>query len=158
MARKLASAVALITMAVSATVFALGLGDINTGSALNQAFEAEVELLSVDPAELDGVRVRLASPEDFERAGVERPFFLADLKFIPQLNAAGKTVIRVHSDKPIREPFLNFLVEVQWPKGKLVREYTVLLDPPTTLDRRPSRVARPQAAAPASAPAGFARI
>jgi len=150
MARKLASAVALITMAVSATALALGLGDIQTGSALNQAFEAEVELLSVDPAELDGVRVRLAPPEAFQRAGVDRPFFLSGLKFTPQLNAAGKTVVRVHSDKPIREPFLNFLVEVQWPKGKLVREYTVLLDPPTTLDRRPAPVARPQSAAPAA--------
>ena len=83
MARKLASAVALITMAVSATALALGLGDIQTRSALNQAFEAEVELLSVDPAELDGVRVRLASPEAFQRAGVDRPFFLAGLKFTP---------------------------------------------------------------------------
>lgn len=149
MARKLASAVALIAMAVSATALALGLGDISTRSALNQPFVADVALLSVDPTELDGVRVRLASAEAFQRAGVDRPFFLSNLKFTPQLNAAGKPVIHITSDQPIREPFLNFLVEVNWPKGKLVREYTVLLDPPTTLSRQPGAVARPQQAAPA---------
>lgn len=149
MARKLAPAVALISMAVSATALALGLGDIQTRSALNQSFNAEVELLSVDPAELDGVRVKLASPEAFQRAGVDRPFFLSGLKFTPMLNAEGRTVIRVTSQDPIREPFLNFLVEVNWPKGKLVREYTVLLDPPTTLARRPGQVERAETAAPA---------
>ena len=56
------------------------------------------------------------------------------------LNEAGKAVIRVTSRKTIREPFLNFLVEVNWPKGCLVREYTVLLDPPTTTMRRAPKV------------------
>jgi pilus assembly protein FimV len=140
-------------MALSATVLALGLGDINTRSALNQNLNAEVELLSVDPAELDGLRVRLASPEAFQRAGVERPFFLSGLKFTPMLREDGKAVIRVHSDQPIREPFLNFLLELNWPQGRLVREYTVLLDPPATLQRRPAAVARAQSAARPAAPA-----
>lgn len=161
MARKLAPAVAFASMALSATVLALGLGDINTRSALNQNFNADVELLSVDPAEIDGLRVRLASPEAFQRAGVERPFFLSGLKFTPMLRDDGKAVIRVQSDQPIREPFLNFLLELNWPQGRLLREYTVLLDPPATLQRRPSPVARPQAAtraAPAAAPAAAAPV
>jgi len=158
--RKLASVVAVVLMVLSATVLALGLGDINTRSALNQAFDADIELLSVDPAELDTVRVRLASAEAFQRAGIDRPFYLSDLKFTAQLDANGKPVIHVHSERSIREPYLNFLLEVNWPKGKLLREYTVLLDPPTTLQRRPAPVARPQStarpapvAAPAPAPA-----
>ena len=153
MARKLASAVALVLMVLSATVLALGLGDITTRSALNQGFDADVELLSVDPADLDTLKVSLASAEAFQRAGVDRPFFLSDLKFTPMLGQGGKPVIHIHSDQPIREPFLNFLIEVNWPKGKLVREYTVLLDPPTTLKRRPSPVARPQAETRTVAPA-----
>lgn len=158
MVRKLAPAMALVMMVLSVTALGLGLGDINTRSALNQAFNADLELLSVDPAEIDALRVRLASPEDFERAGVDRPFFLAGLKFTPMLDEAGKPVIRVTSRDPIREPFLNFLVEVNWPKGRLVREYTVLLDPPTTTDRRPPQVQRVDVrpvspAAPAPMPA-----
>ncbi len=152
MARKLAPAVALISMVVSATALALGLGDIQTRSALNQNFEAEVKLLSVDPTELDSLKVRLASPEAFQRAGVERPFYLSRLRFVPMVNKAGQSVIRVYSDNPIREPFLNFLLEINWPKGKLVREYTVLLDPPTTLERRPGRVDRSQTSVSAGTP------
>jgi pilus assembly protein FimV len=149
---------ALVLMVLSVTALALGLGDIHTRSALNQNFSADLELLSVDPAELDGVRVSLASPEAFERAGVDRPFFLSALKFAPMVNDDGNTIIRVTSGRPIREPFLDFLVEVRWAKGRLVREYTVLLDPPTTLKRRPPEVARPTAAAPApvSAPVSVA--
>src|SRR5690606_38158597 len=72
----------------------------------------------------------LASAEDFQRAGVDRPFFLIDLRFTPVVNAQGKSVIRISSSKPVREPYLNFLVEVYWPSGRALREYTVLLDPP----------------------------
>ncbi len=72
----------------------------------------------------------LASPEEFNKAGVDRQYFLTDLKFTPVVKPNGKSVIRVTSTKPVREPYLNFLVEVLWPNGRLLREYTVLLDPP----------------------------
>ncbi|MEW8154068.1 MAG: FimV/HubP family polar landmark protein, partial [Candidatus Thiodiazotropha endolucinida] len=114
-------------------------------SALNQAFKADIDLLSVSQEELQDVRVSLASREAFEKAGMERPYLLTGLKFAPMLTPAGKPVITISSSDAIREPFLNFLIEVNWPKGRLVREYTVLLDPPVTLKRAPQPVTSPTA-------------
>ena len=143
MVRKLALAVSIALGAVNVPAHALGLGELNSKSALNQNFSGEIALLSVRPDEIDSLRVRLANADAFERAGIERPFYLTLLKFEPQVGAAGKPVIRVTSGFPIREPFLNFLVEVNWPNGRMFREYTVLLDPPTTTGRRPPQVTPP---------------
>ncbi len=141
MVRKLALAVSLALGTASVPVYALGLGDLSSKSLLNQNFEGDIRLLSVKPDEMEGVRVKLGDVEAFSRAGVERPFYLSLLKFEPMITGGGKPVIRVTSDFPIREPFLNFLIEVNWPKGRLLREYTVLLDPPTTIARRAPSVA-----------------
>src|SRR5690606_36260893 len=92
--------------------------------------EAEIELVGVRDLAPNEVLPRLASPEEFNKAGVERQFFLTDLKFTPVIKPNGKSVIRITSSKPVREPYLNFLVEVLWPNGRLLREYTLLLDPP----------------------------
>ncbi|MES9849655.1 MAG: hypothetical protein ABW145_14795, partial [Candidatus Thiodiazotropha sp.] len=137
MIRKLSLAVAVATALSPVGALALGLGEIHPQSALNQAFKADIDLLSVSQEELQDVRVSLASREAFEKAGMERPYLLTGLKFAPMLTPAGKPVISISSSDAIREPFLNFLVEVNWPKGRLVREYTVLLDPPVTLKRAP---------------------
>jgi len=150
MVRKLALAVSFALGTLSVPVHALGLGELSSKSTLNQNFEGDIALLSVDPEELDGVRVKLADPEAFTRAGVDRPFYLSLLKFEPMLSSRGRPVIHVTSEFPIREPFMNFLVEVNWPKGRLLREYTVLLDPPTTTRRRPPAVAPVAKAAPAA--------
>ena len=107
---------------------ALGLGEIKTSSALNQPFEAEIELLSIKPGELDGIKVMLASPEVFSRAGVERIHLLSHLKFETVQKANGRAVIRVFSRQAISEPYLNFLIEVIGPKSRLVREFSVLLE------------------------------
>lgn len=109
---------------------ALGLGDITLHSALNQPFEAEIELLEVGDLSDTDMKVRLASDAVYARSGVERIYFLNDLRFTPLLRG-GKSVIRVVSSKPVREPYLNFIVELARPNGQLYREYTVLLDPPT---------------------------
>ena len=107
---------------------ALGIGKITTNSAFNEPFEAEIELLSVAPGELDSVRVELASVAAFSKANVERPFLLSRLKFETFQKENGKAAIRVYSREAITEPFLNFLIEVNWAKGQLVREFSVLLD------------------------------
>ncbi len=146
MVRKLALLLISTALFVPAGAFALGLGEIHLESALNQAFDAKIDLLSVKADELDGVKVTLATPEAFERAGVERLFILTKLRYKPDLNAEGKPVIHVTTRQAIREPFLNFLIEVNWAKGRLVREYTVLLDPPVTLDRKPAPVKVPATA------------
>ncbi|MCG7938652.1 MAG: hypothetical protein N0C88_07340 [Candidatus Thiodiazotropha lotti] len=143
MIRKLSLAVAVATALSPMGALALGLGEIHPQSALNQTFKADIDLLSVSQEELQDVRVSLASHEAFKKAGMDRPFHLTGLKFAPQLTASGKPVITITSRDAIREPFLNFLVEVNWPKGRLVREFTVLLDPPVTLSRKPAPVAAP---------------
>lgn len=145
MVRKLALLSLSAALLIPGGAFALGLGEIHLKSALNQTFDAKIDLLSVKADELDGVKVTLATPEAFERAGVDRLFILTKLRYEPDLNEEGKPVIHVTSRQAIREPFLNFLIEVNWAKGRLVREYTVLLDPPVTLDRRPAPVAPPAA-------------
>ncbi len=153
MLRGLTFAVALALGTVTVPAHALGLGDIRARSALNQEFNADIDLLSVAAGELDAVRVSLAEQKEFEKAGVERPFFLTLLKFLPARLEDGSTVIRVSSDFPVREPFLDFLVEVNWPRGRLIREYTVLLDPPVTTRRRAPAISAAGTAVRAPAPA-----
>ncbi len=127
--RKLATAAAVSLVLASGGVRALGLGDIEMRSALNQPMNAEIRLTSVQPGEAEGMIVKLASQEAFQRAGIERTSALTDLRFSVD-QSSGTPVIRISSGRPVVEPFLNFLLEVDWPSGRMVREYTVLLDPP----------------------------
>jgi len=123
--------------------WALGLGEIETRSALNERFSAEIELLDTRGLQASEVIASLASTDDFRRVGVERFFFLTSLQFEVQRNARGNLVVRSTSQQPITEPYLNFLVEVLWPSGRLLKEYTVLLDPPTFTHSAASPVATP---------------
>ncbi len=143
MVRKLSLMIVLTLGLVPLVAQALGLGDIQLNSALNQKFNAEIRLMSVAKGEVDDIKVVMASDEAFKRSGVDRSFLLTKLSFKPEQKADGSAVIRVTSNEPIREPFLNFLIEVNWPKGRLVREYTVLLDPPVTLERKPAPIQAP---------------
>jgi len=124
------SAIALVfaLLLVPLQVQALGLGKLQTSSVLNQPFEGEIELLSLAEGELDTVKVALASEEAFSRVNVDRPFLLSRLKFETVQKPDGKSVVRVYSNRPISEPYLNFLIEVNWPKGQIIREFSVLLD------------------------------
>ncbi|MBB2495020.1 FimV family protein [Aquipseudomonas ullengensis] len=159
--RKLVLAIAAASALTSGTAHALGLGEVTLKSSLSQPLVAEIELLEVRDLATNEVIPALASPEEFTKAGVDRQYFLTDLKFTPVIKANGKSVIRVTSNKPVREPYLNFLVEVLWPNGRLLREYTLLLDPPlyspqtaAAAPRLPvaAPAPRPQVAAPAPAP------
>ncbi len=112
--------------------WALGLGDIRLSSALNEPLTAEIELLAATPEELNNLTVQLASQETFQRYDLDRPMYLTSLQFdIVRSGTADGNVIRVTSTQPITEPFITFLVEASWSRGRLLREYTVLLDPPT---------------------------
>jgi pilus assembly protein FimV len=147
----LASALALACAGGDA--LALGVGGLRTQSALNQPFVGEIDLLDVRPDELDTVKAQLASPADFAKVGSERYHYLTQLRFTPQISPRGNTVIRVSSREPIREPYMDFLVEVTWPSGRLVKGYTVLLDPPATAGARAAPVEAPVAAPRAITPA-----
>ncbi len=145
-ARGRASAIILSLCAVVAAPqsFALGLGEIELNSALNQDFSATIELFDASGLEPGEILVSLGSSEDFDRVGVERFFFLTSLDFEVGVGPTGDPQIVITSSRPITEPYLNFLVEVLWPNGRLLKEYTVLLDPPTF-----SEAAAPAVSAPA---------
>jgi FimV-like protein len=130
---KLSKTIALMSLLAPMGVSALGIGDIRLHSALNQSLSAEIPLVLSGGDSLDDVKVSLASPEAFVKAGVERHYFLTRLQFSAARSSNGNYVIRISSRDVIREPFLNFLVEVNWPQGRMLREFTVLLDPPATL-------------------------
>ncbi len=126
MLRTLAKWVALAALGWGCSAYALGLGEIEIQSRLNQRLSAVVPISSATPRELESLNIELASNEDFERAGMERAEFLSSLKFEIKDN-----IIRVTSKDLAREPFVSFLLDVRWSGGRLLREYTVLLDPPT---------------------------
>ena len=148
--RRLVAAVLLATMA--SQTWALGLGELDLQSALNERFQANIELYDAASLELSEIRVTLASADDFERVGVERFFFLTTLDFDVVKGPRGVPIIEVTSSQAITEPYLNFIVEVLWPNGRMLREYTVLLDPPTF-----TQAAAPPVAAPSSPPPEPAR-
>ena len=150
--RKLVLAIAATSALSSGMAHALGLGEVTLQSALNQPLVAEIELLESRDLAANEVMPTLASAEAFNKAGIDRQFFLTDLTFTPVLKPNGKSVIRVTSNKPMREPYLNFLVQVLWPNGQLQREYTLLLDPPlyTAQSVIPAAVKQPVTAASAA--------
>ncbi len=116
------------------------MGEIEVNSALNQKLNADIELLSALPEDVETIIVKLASRKEFSRAGLDRPYLLNDLRF-KSVVINDTPYIRVSSGSPIREPFLNFLVEIDWPNGHLLREYTVLLDPPVFMTQQTSTAA-----------------
>ena len=115
---------------------ALGLGEIQVNSFLNQPLNAEIEVISARPGEIDDLLVSLASSEAFARAGLARPRHLSDLRFSVRKNEEGdQAVIIVSTKAGVKEPFLNFLIEADWAKGRVLREFTILLDPPFYADQ-----------------------
>ncbi|PJL02893.1 FimV/HubP family polar landmark protein [Stenotrophomonas maltophilia] len=136
---------ALLALA-SSSALALGLGDIRVLSKPGQPLLAEIPVVSADPSELENLRVALASPVTFERVGLQRPTGLvSELQFELTRNAQGRAVVRVTSQAPVETPSLSFLIEADWGQGRLVREYSALVDaPPSAL-----AVAEPEIVAPA---------
>lgn len=115
----------------------LGLGDITLHSALNQPLDAKIDLTALGQTRGEEITVALASPAAFENAGLDRSLALVNLKFEVMAEDGGAPYIRVSSTDPVKEPFLDFLVEIDWPSGHLLREYTLLLDPPVVVDEEP---------------------
>ena len=124
--------------------WALGLGRITVQSALGETLRAEIEITSLSPEEASSLQLRVASPEAYRAAGVEYNAVLPSAVVQVARRADGRPVLRVTSDRAVLEPFVDVIVEATWASGRLVREYTLLFDPPAS---RPA-----QAAAPATAP------
>lgn len=143
-----------VFMSLPISTYALSLGNLELRSALHQPLDARVPILSATGDEIESLRVKIASAEEFARAGVSYAGIMTQLKFDIQQTSKGPDYIRITSHDPVREPFLNFLLEVNWSKGRLIREFTALLDPPLY---DPSRrvawePARVQPTGPAGAP------
>ncbi|MDH3616617.1 MAG: peptigoglycan-binding protein LysM, partial [Gammaproteobacteria bacterium] len=151
MSRRLTHISLALVLLLSSEAWAIGLGDIRLDSALNEPLRAEISLLSATSEELASLKVALSSAETFDRYGIDRPFFLQQIEFNVVTGANG-SVVQLRTRSPITEPFLTFLVEATWSSGRLLREYTVLLDPPTytpTAAQQAPAVTAPSRSAPA---------
>lgn len=121
---------AAFTVLYCSVAFSLGMGELELKSHLNQRFDAEIVLTGVGKLGTDEIIASLASQADFDRIAVDRDYQLIDLRFAVRVREDGQFIVHVTSSKPIVEPFLNFIVEAIWPNGRILREFTVLLDPP----------------------------
>jgi len=107
---------------------ALGLGEISPRSELNEPLSATIEILEAEGLDLNELQVRIASQEDFDRLGVSRDFILTTLRFEIDLKSEP-AVIHVSTERPVQDPFLNFVLELQSPKSRMLKEFTILLNP-----------------------------
>lgn len=164
MKRPLQLPIAIALAFAGTNAMALGLGPVHVKSRLNEPLVAEIPVIEGSAGEAEGLLVSLATADDFERIGISRSRLNVPLEFAVVRGSGGQTVIKVTSKDPVRDAYLDFLVEANWPKGRLLREYTVLLDPPVTAPRTgvatapaprvtPSAPARPARPAPSAAPA-----
>jgi len=131
---------------------ALALGKLKVLSALNEPLNAEIEFTSITDKELKGLSVELASRADFDAAGVERLPFLSQVKFVIDQRPDGRHFLQLRTDQQIDEPFLHLLLQVEWPGGRLVREYTALIDPPYKIAGKAAPVETPVVTPPAPEP------
>ena len=138
-------------IAVPLMADAAGLGKLSVTSALGQPLAAEIELFAADKAELDSLSATLASDQAFRDARVEYAPVLSSLRFSVEKKPNGRAVLKVISSRPVTDPFIDMLVELSWASGKLVREYTMLLDPPGMAS--PQTVAPVAVSTPTQAPA-----
>ena len=124
----------LVLLALSLAAHALGLGEIRVLSQPGQPLVAEIPIISTEPGELEQLQARLAAPETFERVGLARPTGLVGgLDFYVTMSSDDRPVIRVTSDQPVQVDAVNFLIEVDWGQGRLVREYSALVSAPGTV-------------------------
>ena len=154
------SGLLLLGLLAAGLAQAVTLGQIRVISYLNQPLEAEIELIGVEPGQHEDLRIRVANQDQFDRLGIPYTRFLADLRF-DVIQTSGRWVVRVRSRQPVNEPFLDFPVQMTWPEGQIVRQYTLLLDPltlsrPATVRRAPSPAAAPPRTAPEPATAPVA--
>ena len=146
--RSVLMSAAILTLLSPALSFGFGVGGLQLDSTLNQKLDASIELIGVQEGEASSIVVDLAPNAIYERMGIERSSTLQKLKFALEKTPEGAPYIHVFTDEVITEPFLNFLIEVNWSNGRLLREFTLLLDPPVLLDEKPTAIEAPQADIP----------
>ncbi len=121
-------------------VYSAGLGKLTILSTLGQPLSAEIDLMSVQKDELASLTARIASPDAFQQAKIQYSPALIGVRLSIERRADGKAYIKIISTRPVNEPFLSVLVELSWAQGRLVREYTALIDPPSYAASAPAPV------------------
>jgi pilus assembly protein FimV len=155
---------ALTGVAVAASLLlasqaqALGLGRLTVQSALGETLRAEIDVTDITPEEASTLQLRVASPEVYRAAGIDYNAVLPTTRVSLQRRPDGRAILRVNSDRAVVEPFLDVILEVNWASGRLVRAYTLLLDPPPAIRPAPPTMAAAPTApvispTPAPAPA-----
>jgi len=140
--------VAFATMLLaSVDAMALGLGRLNVQSGLGETLRAEIDVTSLTADEASNLQVKVATPEAYRSAGVDYNAVLTGTRVTLERRADGRPYLRVSSDRSVQEPFVDVILEISWSTGRLVREYTMLFDPPS------SRTAAAPAPAPSTSPA-----
>ena len=130
MARIKIAVYAFLCAGIFATVQAAGLGKLTVNSALGEILNAEIDLVTLQPGEIDALTARVASPEAYRDARIEYSGLLRLIRFSIEKRANGQPYLKMISTQPINEPFLDVLIDMNWPSGRLQREYPILLDPP----------------------------
>ncbi len=154
--RMINSGVALALLLGVSGANAAGLGKLTVNSSLGQILNAEIDLVSIQPGELESLTARVAPPEAFRDARIEYSSSLRLLRFSVEKRASGQPYLKVTSIAPVNEPFVDALIEVSWPQGRIQREYPILLDPPGYSQRAatpPTVAAAPASRAPETSPA-----
>lgn len=129
------AAIAVALALNSLTAGAAGLGKLNVLSALGQPLKAEVDI-SASRDEVSALAARLAPAEAFKQQGIQYSAALSGIRMVVDKRPSGQPYIRIIGDRPLNEPFLELLVELSWGSGRLVREYTFLLDPPVEITQK----------------------
>jgi pilus assembly protein FimV len=149
----LALAAAAALGATTLEAQALGLGRLNVQSALGEVLRAEIDITALTPEEASTLTVRVAGPEAYRAAGVDYNNVLAGTQAVVARRADGRAYVRVQSDRVVQEPFLDVILELTWSTGRLVREFTLLVDPPNMRAAPPTQATAPTfTPAPAPSP------
>jgi pilus assembly protein FimV len=151
--RKLAIALLSAGVMLPGLGHALAVSDLKTKSALGEPFAGEIELSEIGDLNADEIKASMATQEDFDRLGIERVYFLNELKFDVVVNQGGRSYIRVTSPDPTREPYLDFVIRVAWPGNARLQEVTALLDPPVTSSTSAQDVNQAVSSGPQAEPA-----
>ena len=125
-----AAAIALVSTFTSLQVQALGLGRITVQSALGEPLRAEIDIAEINAEEAASLRASVANADAFKAAGLEYSAAVTNVQITLQRRPDGRSYLRLSSDRPVSEPFVDLILEARWASGRIVRDYTMLFDPP----------------------------
>jgi pilus assembly protein FimV len=127
---------------------ALSLGRVNVQSSLGEPLKAEIEILDINAEEAATLNARVAPPDAFKAAGLDYNAAMSSLQATLQRRSNGRAYLKISSDRAINEPFVDMILEASWNTGRIVRDYTMLFDPPNLRNSAATAIAPAQAQPP----------